>query len=153
MRGHILNWRLLVDLNLIIYGRYKYRCMNPTVQMLIRNIKYTKELNLARNLVIISKSIVGSLVKWLREETHNQEVVSAYLGSSYEMHIFTLICCKILLYWSKRTKNQRERGRAWPIFTKSITKWNMQTEKISLINYRRVKFNFPKHVLHAELLL
>ena len=22
----------------------------------------------------------------------------------------------------------------------------MQTEKISLINYRRVKFNFPKHV-------
>ena len=50
---------------------------------------------------------MGSLVKWLREETHNQEVVSSYLGSSYEIHIFTLICCKILIEKNQKSTKKR----------------------------------------------
>ena len=48
-------------------------------------------------------------VKWLREETYNQKVVSSNPSARYWMDFFTIICCKICTVFLKRPKiNEKE---------------------------------------------
>ena len=53
----------------------------------------------------------GALVSWLREETHNQKVVSSNPGAGYRMEFFTFIYCENCNVCLKRTEiNEKEAG-------------------------------------------
>ena len=54
----------------------------------------------------------GALVKWLREETRNQKVVSSNPGAGYWMDIFHIhICCKICnVCLTDENKSKKEAG-------------------------------------------
>ena len=59
---------------------------------------------------------LGALVQWLKEETHNQKVMSSNPGVGYWMDIFHIILLKNMYCLLEKTKSKRKRGRGWPIF-------------------------------------
>ena len=63
------------------------------------------------------KRMVGSPGQLVWEETSVQDVVGSNPSTGYWIDIFTLNCCKKLIFVRKRPKIH-ERGRYWPIFLK-----------------------------------
>ena len=65
-------------------------------------------------------------MEWLKEETHNQKVVSSNPGVRYWIDIFTLICCKIWNFWLKRPKINSKEAEDGP-FKKTFGEMNFGT--------------------------
>ena len=74
----------------------------------------TKSEQLGLGSIVNSQTRAGSLVQWLSEETHVQEIVSSNPTAENWMDHFTRVfCVKIVLMFGK-TGNKQKLGWEWP---------------------------------------